>query len=46
MYNFLNKNQTVTMQIADDDISEAMKDIPGYMDITPGDFKEVYILRK
>ena len=28
--------------ISDEDIVEAMKDIPGYLDITPGDFKEVY----
>ena len=29
-------------EISDEDIFEAMKDIPGYLDITPGDFKEVY----
>ena len=28
--------------LTDDDIYEAMKKIPGYLDITPGDFKEVY----
>ena len=28
--------------ISDEDIIEAMKDISGYLDITPGDFKEVY----
>lgn len=28
--------------ISDEDILEAMKDIPGYLDITPGDFKHLY----
>ena len=32
------------IQFKDEDIYEAMKDIPGYLDITPGDFKEVYLL--
>jgi CBS domain-containing protein len=31
------------MDISDDDIYDAMKDISGYLDITPGDFKEVYL---
>jgi CBS-domain-containing membrane protein len=31
-------------EISDKDIYEAMKDIPGYLDITPGDFKELYRL--
>jgi len=30
--------------LTDEDIYEAMKAIPGYIDITPGDFKEVYCL--
>lgn len=30
--------------LTDDDIYEAMKKIPGYLDITPADFKEVYLL--
>jgi CBS domain-containing membrane protein len=30
--------------LTDEDIYEAMKKIPGYLDITPGDFKEVYLL--
>ena len=29
-------------QISEDDIYEAMKDVPGYLDITPGDLKEIY----
>jgi CBS domain-containing membrane protein len=33
----------VPVNISDDDIYDAMKDIPGYLDITPGDFKEVYL---
>jgi len=30
------------VDISDDDIYDAMKEIPGYLDITPGDFKEVF----
>jgi CBS domain-containing protein len=30
--------------ISDDDVFEAMKDIEGYLDITPGDFKVLYRL--
>jgi len=30
--------------ISDDDVLKAMKDINGYLDITPGDFKELYRL--
>jgi CBS domain-containing membrane protein len=32
------------IDLKDEDIFEAMKSIPGYLDITPGDFKEVYQL--
>lgn len=32
------------LDISDNDILDAMKDIDGYLDITPGDFKEVYRL--
>lgn len=28
--------------LSDEDILDAMKEIPGYLDITPGDFKEIY----
>jgi CBS domain-containing protein len=35
---------TAGMEIKDEDILEAMRAIPGYLDITPGDFKEVYRL--
>jgi CBS domain-containing membrane protein len=31
------------VEISDDDVYEAMKEIPGYIDITPADFKEVYV---
>jgi CBS domain-containing membrane protein len=31
-------------EISDDDIYAAMREIPGYLDITPRDFKEVYLL--
>ena len=33
---------TCGIEIKDEDILEAMRAIPGYLDITPGDFKEVY----
>lgn len=32
------------VELQDEDIYEAMKSVPGYLDITPGDFKEVYQL--
>lgn len=32
------------IELQEEDILEAMRDIPGYLDITPGDFKEVYRL--
>jgi CBS domain-containing protein len=35
---------TPGIEIKEEDILEAMRDIPGYLDITPGDFKEVYRL--
>jgi len=44
MPNCKDNNQLVDIRISDDDIYEAMKDIPGYLDITPKDFKEVYQL--
>jgi len=34
----------VSLDLKDEDIYEAMKNIPGYLDITPADFKEVYHL--
>ncbi|MBF0467672.1 MAG: CBS domain-containing protein [Desulfamplus sp.] len=33
-----------TMGFTDDDIVEAMKNITGYLDITPSDFKEIYLI--
>ena len=38
------KKFSYNMEISDKDIYEAMKDIPGYLDITTGDFKELYRL--
>lgn len=32
------------LEMSDEDVYEAMKKIPGYLDITPDDFKEVYVL--
>lgn len=34
--------QSVSVEISEQDVVEAMKAIQGYLDITPGDFKEVY----
>ena len=31
-----------SVDLTDEDVYDAMKEIPGYLDITPGDFKEVY----
>jgi CBS domain-containing membrane protein len=36
-------NPRPILDLNDRDIFEAMKSIPGYLDITPGDFKEIYI---
>jgi len=32
------------IDLKEEDIYEAMRKIPGYLDITPGDFKEIYLL--
>lgn len=34
--------ESCPLDISDDDILEAMRNISGYIDITPGDFKEIY----
>ena len=34
--------QSVPLEISEQDVIAAMKGIPGYLDITPGDFREVY----
>jgi CBS domain-containing membrane protein len=36
------KIQSIPVEISEQDVIEAMKAISGYLDITPGDFKEVY----
>ena len=36
--------QKAYQPFTDEDILEAMKTIPGYLDITPADFKEIYLL--
>ena len=36
------KKSSFDLEISDKDIYKAMKSIPGYLDITPGDFKELY----
>ncbi len=40
----MTKESFKPMDISDDDIFAAMREIPGYLDITPGDFKEIYLL--
>ncbi|HIP38094.1 MAG TPA: CBS domain-containing protein [Desulfocapsa sulfexigens] len=35
---------SLPLEISDQDIFDAMKEIPGYLDITPGDFKDIYEL--
>ena len=39
---FEEKDISYEINISDEDIYAAMKDIPGYLDITSGDFKELY----
>ncbi|MDR3631303.1 MAG: CBS domain-containing protein [Desulfocapsaceae bacterium] len=36
------KAQSIPVEISEQDVVEAMKSIQGYLDITPGDFREVY----
>lgn len=36
------KNISFKVDLSDQDIFDAMKEIPGYLDITPGDFKELF----
>lgn len=40
--NINRKDLPLSIEISDDDIFEAMKNIPGYLDITPADVKEIY----
>ena len=40
--NINRKNLPLSIDLSDDDIYEAMKNIPGYLDITPADLKEIY----
>ncbi len=37
------KSEGLGLNISDDDIYQAMKEIPGYFDITPEDFRDVYL---
>jgi len=37
-----NQDEPIPVEISEQDVIEAMKAIQGYLDITPGDFKEVY----
>jgi CBS-domain-containing membrane protein len=39
---FSKKDISFDLKISDEDIYAAMKEIPGYLDITSGDFKELY----
>ena len=38
----INRKSVSQTQLSEDDIYEAMKDVSGYLDITPGDLKEIY----
>jgi CBS domain-containing protein len=38
------REHSIHLEISDRDIHEAMKEIPGYLDITSGDFKELFRL--
>ncbi len=40
--NISGKDLPLSIELSDDDIYEAMKSIPGYLDITPADLKEIY----
>jgi len=35
-------NIPIPVELSDEDVYDAMKQISGYLDITPGDFKEIY----
>lgn len=37
-----NQDEPILVEISEQDVIEAMKALHGYIDITPGDFKEVY----
>lgn len=39
-----NTENSIRLEISDKDVHKAMKEIPGYLDITSGDFKELYRL--
>ena len=39
----INFDACTPFDISDDDVISAMKEIKGYLDITPGDFKELYL---
>jgi len=36
------KDAALPIEVSDNDIYEAMKDIPGYIDVTPADLKEIF----
>jgi len=38
------RGASARIELKEEDIYEAMQKIPGYLDITPGDFKEIYLL--
>lgn len=40
--NLKKKDLAMDIEISDSDVYEAMKDIQGYLDITPADLKEIY----
>uniref|UniRef100_A0A7C3UX97 CBS domain-containing protein n=1 Tax=Desulfobacca acetoxidans TaxID=60893 RepID=A0A7C3UX97_9BACT len=38
------RGSTAGVELKEEDIMAAMQEIHGYLDITPGDFKQIYIL--
>lgn len=40
--NIRKKDLAIDIEISDNDIYDAMKDIQGYLDVTPADLKEIY----
>jgi CBS-domain-containing membrane protein len=44
MSELINDSASYNIVMSDDDVYQAMKDIPGYLDITPEDFRHIYTI--
>jgi CBS domain-containing protein len=44
MSELLNESAFQNLILSDDDVYQAMRDIPGYLDITPEDFRHIYTI--